>query len=134
MESPRFPVETPHKPEFRLSGGFNTNGGSSPTAAQIFGNWIQSVTRSGVGAYSVLLKPEFRGMRNIGKQASLQLAAVGDSKVVLGPYDAAAGTLVVSTVTGAAAADIAANADNIVWLDLTMIYSDIPNGSPAHDT
>lgn len=132
MEFPRFQALTSHKPEVRLSGGFATNGGSNP--ATLYGNWIQSVTRSGAGAYSVLLKPEFRGMRNVGKQASLQLAAVGDSKVVLGPYDSTAGTLVVTTVTGAAAADIAANADNIVWLDLTMIYSDVPNGSPNHDT
>lgn len=133
MEFPRFQALTSHKPEVRLSGGFAPNGGSNP--ATLFGNWISSVTRDGgAGIFLVTLRPEFRGMRNIGKQATLQLSAAADSKVVLGPYDATAGTLRVWTVTGAAPADIAANADNIVWLDLTMIYSDVPNGSPSHDT
>lgn len=128
MNFQRNTVETPHKSEVRLSGGFATNGASNP--ATIYGNWIQSVIRDGgAGIYLVTLKPDFRGMRNKGKQASLQLAAVGDSKVVIGPYNATAGTLRVWTVTGAAAADIAANADNIVWLDLTMSYTTLGDGS-----
>jgi hypothetical protein len=128
MNFQRNTVESPHKSEVRLSGGFATNGASSP--ATVYGNWIQSVTRDGgAGIFLVTLKPDFRGMRNKGKQVSLQLAAVADSKAVIGPYDAVLGTLRVWTVTGAAPADIAADANNIVWLDLTMSYTTIGDGS-----
>lgn len=132
MNFQRNTVETPHKSEVRLSGGFAPNGTSNPTT--VYGNWIQSVVRDGgAGIFLVTLKPDFRNMRNKGKQATLQLSAVADSKVVLGPYSASAGTLRVWIVTGAAAADIAANADNIVWLDLTMSYTSLPDGS-SYDT
>lgn len=128
MNFQRNTVESPHKSEIRLAGGFAPNGASNPVT--VYGNWIQSVVRDGgAGIFLVTLKPDFRNMRNKGKSASLQLSAVADSKVVLGPYSASAGTLRVWTVTGAAAADIAANADNIVWLDLVMSYTSLPDGS-----
>jgi hypothetical protein len=132
MHFNRNTIEGPHKGEVRLSGGFRTNAGSSPTV--IYGNWISSVSRTGAGTYTVQMKNEFKGLHCIGKQATLQLAAPGDSKVVLGAYDASAGTQVVATITTAAAADIAANADNIVWLELVVSYGRIADGSPNRDS
>lgn len=132
MNFQRNTVESPHKGEVRLVGGFRTNGGSSPTA--IYGNWISSVARTGAGAYTVTLKNDFKGLHCTGKSATLQLAAAGDSKVVLGPYDATAGTQVVTTITTAAAADIAADANNIVWLELVVSYGRIADGSPNRDS
>lgn len=126
-EFQRNTVESPHKSEVRLAGGFATNGGSSPTT--IYGNWIQSVARTGAGAYTITIKPAFRYLKVHGKSASLQLAAAGDSKVVLGPYVHSAGTQVVTTITTASAADIAANADNIVWIELVCSYTTLADGS-----
>jgi hypothetical protein len=133
MDFMRQALETGHKNEVRLAGGFRTNGGSNPTV--LFGdNWIQSVVRDGAGAYTVTLKKAYRGMDLIGKNTSLQLAAAGDSKTQFGAYDKAAGTQVIRTITGAAAADIASDANNIVWLELICRYGNVPDGSTTYDT
>ena len=132
MDFERQTVETSQKSEVRLSGGFRTNGGASPTV--LYGNCIQSVARTGAGTYTVTLKRGFRFLDIVSKQCSLQLAAAADSKVQWGPYDKAAGTQVVVTITGAAAADIAANADNIVWLEWIARCGIVPDGSPTYDT
>jgi hypothetical protein len=132
MDFLRQTIEGVHKGELRLSGGFRPNGGSNPSV--LYGNWIESVTRNGAGDLTVRLKKPFRNMDCLSKQVSLQLSTAADSKVQLGPYDKAAGTQRVFTITGTAAADIAANADNIVWLELTMRYGNVPDGSPNYDT
>lgn len=132
MNFQRNTVESPHKSEIRLSGGFRPNGAGSITA--FYGNWIQSVTRNGAGDYTVTMKNDFKGLYCHGKRATLQLSAVADSKVVLGPYSATAGTQQLWVVTGAAAADIAANADNIVWLELVVSYTRLNDGTPNRDS
>ena len=126
-------LETTNKGAVVLFGGFKTNGGSSPTAAQIFGNFIQSVTRTGAGAYDVLLKPEFRNLDVISKQISLQLATPGDSKAQFSTYVKTTGVQKVATITTAAAADIAADADNIVWIQMTIRYAVTSDGTVLYD-
>lgn len=132
MSFERQTVETSGKSEVRLSGGFRTNGASSPTV--LYGNWILSVARTAAGTYTLTVKRDFRFLDLVSKQCSLQLAAAGDSKVQFGPYDKTAGTQVVITITGVAAADIAADANNIVWVELIARYGTVPDGSPTYDT
>ncbi len=127
-------IESCHKPEVRLAGGFRTNAGASPTTAMLYGNFIESVARTGAGTYTVTLKPEWRNRRAVSMRADIQLAAGGDSKAQLGAYVASAGTLVVRTITTAAAADIAADPDNKVWFELVLLNNDAPVGSPAYET
>ena len=128
----RHAIESSHKPEVRLAGGFRPNGAGAISA--LYGNWISSVVRNGAGDFTVTLKTEWANKRVVCKAVCLQLSAVADSKIVMGPYVAASRTQQLWVVTGAAAADIAANADNIVWLELVVINSNIDNGSPNHDT
>ena len=116
----RTTVEAPNKGVVTLHGGFATNGASNP--ATLFGNFIQSVTRTGAGAYLVQLKSEFIGLKLLARFADLTLAAAGDSRAQLGAYSASAGTLVVTTLTAGAAADIAAATDNYVFLTLEAAY------------
>ena len=129
----RATLETTNKGAVTLFGGFKTNAGASPTAAMICGNFIASVTRTGAGAYDVLLKPEFRNLDVISKQISLQLAAAGDSKVQFGTYVKTTGVQKVVTVTATAAADIAADADNIVWIQMTIRYAVTSDGTVLYD-
>ena len=132
MNFGRYTVESPHKSEVRLAGGFRPEGASAVTA--IYGNWISSVTRNGAGDFTITMKNDFKGLYCTGKSALLQLSAVADSKIVMGPYSASAGTQQLFVVTGAAAADIAANADNIIWVELVISYTRLPDGSPNRDS
>jgi len=127
-------LETPLKSAVELVGGFATNGNADPTAAQIFGNFIKSVARTGAGAYLVTLKPEFRYMDLVGKSAHLSLAAAGNSFAQCGPYDKTVASLVVTTLTGGAAADVAANADNFVTLRLTARFGQNQDGCVLYDS
>lgn len=130
----RYTVETPAKDLVLLVGGFATNGASAPSAAQLFGNWISSVTHDSTGVYTVTMKPDFRALQLVAKGATLSLATVADSAVQLGPYNATLGTLVVRTLTAGAVADIAANADNFVSLQLSARYGRNQDGSVLYDS
>src|SRR5262245_4022172 len=127
-------LETTNKGAVHVHCGFQPNAGSSPTAAMIYGNAIASVARTGAGTYTVTLKPEYKNLDLIAKHISLQLAAAGDSKAIAGPYVKAAATQQVFTITGAAAADIANNADNIVWLSLVFRTAIVNDGTLLYDS
>jgi hypothetical protein len=126
-------LETSLKSVVDLICGFATNGGSSPTAAQIFGNCIKSVVRNSAGNYTITLKPEFRYADLVGKSAHLSLLTVANSFAQCGPYDKTVGTLIVTTLTGGAAADIAADANNFVTVRLTARWGGNQDGSVLYD-
>lgn len=127
MDFSRTVVESPNRQQVLLCCGFFTNGASNP--ASFIGNLIQSVTRTGAGALTVTLKAQYKGIDLFGRFAQLNMAAPSDSKVVLKAYDKTAGTLTLETFTGAAAADIAAAADNFVSLLLVARYGSVPEGA-----
>lgn len=132
MSFERQSVETSGKSEVRLSGGFRPNGVNPPTA--YYGNWIESVVRTGIGAFTLTLKREFRHLDLVGKQCCLQLNTAGDGKVLFGPYVKTAGTQVIWTIVGAAVGDLAVNVDIVVWIELIARYGIVPDGSPTYDT
>ena len=92
-----------------LAGSFTTNN----TGA----GW--SVARSGTGELTVTLEDSYPGL--ISAQVSLALNAAADSKCQFGAIDVTtAKTVVIRTITGTAAADIAANANNRVHFCLIL--------------
>jgi hypothetical protein len=126
-------LETVHKGEVRLAGGFRPNGSSTPTA--FYGNWISSVALTSTGLFTVTLKNPYKGLRVVGKNYSLQLSAAADTVLQWGTYDASAGTIQVRSLTAGSVANIAANADNIIWLELVVKYSiGVPDGGPNYDS
>lgn len=125
-------LEGPHKGELLLRGGFAPNAALAPVA--LYGNWIESVAHDSTGVWTVTIKEAFRDMDNFGKQATVQLASGAAAAIQFGAYDKAAGTLVVRNYTGGSLADIAADANNIIWLDLAMRYGNVPDGSPTYDS
>lgn len=130
----RTTVESPNKGQIALRGGFATNGASDPTT--IFGNFILSVAHTGTGAYLVTFKTEFKGLKLLSRRSELTLAAAGNSTSQLGAYVASAGTLVVRTLTAGVVADVAAAADNYVFVDLDAAYlADlVADGTTTYDS
>jgi len=101
-----------------LAGSFTTNSSSNPVATNNTGaGW--SVARSGTGELTVTLEDSYPGL--ISAQVSLALNAAADSKCQFGAIDVTtAKTVVIRTITGTAAADIAANANNRVHFCLIL--------------
>ena len=101
-----------------LAGSFTTNSSSNPVATNNTGaGW--SVARSGTGELTVTLEDSYPGL--ISAQVSLALNAAGDSKCQFGAIDVTtAKTVVIRTITGTSAADIAANANNRVHFCLIL--------------
>ncbi len=111
-------------PELKIvAGSFTTNSSSSPDSANNTGKgW--SVARTGTGELTVTLEDTYGGL--ISAQCSLALNAAADSKVQFGAIDVtSAKTVVIRTITGTSAADIAANANNRVHFALFLRNTDI---------
>ena len=111
-------------PETKIVGGsFTTNAGSDPDSANNTGKgW--SVEHTATGTYTVTLEDTYSAL--ISGQCSLALNAAGDSKVQFGAIDVVtAKTVVIRTITGTAAANIAANANNRVHFTLFLRNTDI---------
>ena len=106
-----------------VGGSFTTIGSSSPDSANNTGKgW--SVARTGTGELTVTLEDTYSAL--ISGQCSLALNAAGDSKVQFGAVDVVtAKTIVIRTITGTSAADIAANANNRVHFTLFLRNTDI---------
>mgnify|MGYP006402655225 FL=1 len=111
-------------PELKIvTGSFTTNGSSSPDSDNNTGKgW--SVARSGTGEFTVTLEDTYPAL--LSGNCSLGLNAAGDSKVQFGAIDVVtAKTIVIRTITGTAAADIAANDNNRVHFTLCLRNTDI---------
>jgi len=127
-------AETTHKGEIRLSGSFIPNTAGTPAAAGIRGNWIASVAHTNTGIWTITIKAGYRGLRGlISAHCSLQLASAALSFVQLGAIDLAAGTVVVCNFTEGAGtlalADIAANANNRICVELVCKWLPVKDGS-----
>jgi hypothetical protein len=96
------------------------NGVSTPTLAENGDNVVASVSRSGVGTYTITLTDPFLALAAIHCQ--VQLSAAADTQVQITGTTTVATTkqIGITILTAGAAADIAANAANILHFTCVM--------------
>jgi hypothetical protein len=104
--------------------GIAPNGTDPPTIVEDYGNYVASVTRSGVGVYAIVLNDTWLALASI--QTQLQLSAAADSMVQItgAPTVATTKTITTTILTAGAAADIAANAANVIFFTLVLRETD----------
>lgn len=107
-----------------ISFGIRPNGTSTPTIVEDVGDAVESVSRSGVGVYLITLKDTWLALANA--QITLQLNTAANSMVQVTGATTVATTRTITTtiLTAGAAADISANANNIIWFTLVMRETD----------
>lgn len=107
-----------------------TNGSTTPVASGIRG-YGATITRTGVGIMSVVFPAGMPGANLLSAQAHLRLAAVGNTIAQVGTWTAATRTLLVNCInstTGVAAEWPAANANNVLHIDVVFGDSSaVPN-------
>ena len=95
------------------------NGTSTPTIGENPDGVLSSVSYDGVGVYTMTLNSTFLALRSFS--CSVQLAAAADTQVQLTSEDVSgAGTLTTTILTAGVAANIAANAGNILHFTLVL--------------
>ncbi len=95
------------------------NGTSTPTIGDNPDKVLASVSRSDVGVYLMTLNDSFLELRS--HSLGLQLATAADSMVQLTEHDVVtAKTLTTTILTAGVAADIAADAGNIIHVTLFL--------------
>ena len=119
-----------NKGEAIISGAFSTNGASNPVAFRgpsglgtSLPAGITSITHSGTGEYTITFDDQFYAITSM--QCSLMLGTAADSKVQFTAIpanlnSASALTVKLTTITTAAAADIAAASGNEVWFTFRL--------------
>lgn len=108
-----------------MQGSFRPNGTSAVSSSTVKGNGF-SVARTGVGEFTVTLEDKY--VELISGSLSLQLAAADDQILHWGAIDvASAKTLVINVwdISDAAAADIAADASNVIHFCLMLKNSSV---------
>lgn len=100
--------------------GIAPNGTGTPTIVEDGLNFVASVTRSGVGVYAIVLSDTYLALAGI--QICLQLSAAADTQVQVtgAPTVTTTKTITTTILTAGSAADIAANAANIIWFTVWM--------------
>jgi hypothetical protein len=110
----------------RLDFTFFPAGAADPTFQRELCRGVASITRTGVGAYLITLEDTFRFL--VGKMASVQLAAGADVVAQFGAIanvgTALPPTIALRLLAGAAAVEVAANANNSVSVKLDFNDSD----------
>jgi len=103
-----------------IAGSFAPNGSSAVASASVKGKGF-TVARTGTGTFTVSFSDAFP--KCISATASLQLASGDDKLVQVGAIDVAAKTMVLRVwdISGAAVADVAADANNRV--NFNVVFS-----------
>lgn len=117
-----------HQEVVLIAGTFLPNGSSAPTYGTT-GKRGWTVAFTSTGLFTITLDTVYAGL--LAKGLSLQLAT-GDNKVVqFGTIDIAARTIQVRVwdVSGAAVANISANANNSISFELLLTSETIGNGT-----
>jgi hypothetical protein len=91
---------------------FATNAASNPVTTTI-GGPVLSVTHSGTGQYTVIFNDTFPSLYSA--YVHLSMGAAANSFAQINSWTGTTNTLVLTTLTAGAAADIAAAANNIVY-------------------
>lgn len=103
-----------------VQGSFRPNGSSAPLA--VTGKGVSGVARTGTGAFTITLDSPWN--RLLAIKLDLRLAATGDQFLHVGATNftlqAPTIALTVRDVSGAAAADVAANAGNVINFTLIL--------------
>ena len=88
-----------------------------------------SVARTGAGIYTVTFDAAWNLSQLVGVEMGLQMNAVTDLKLQMGAFTTVAtgSTVVVSALAVGVATEIAANANNTVFLQFTFTSSSIPS-------
>jgi hypothetical protein len=122
MDRATFPAQHLGANRVEVCGRFRPNGSSAVNNALNKGIGF-TVTRTGVGAFTILVAGFPFGQFD-SAQASLWLNAADDKFIVGGAVDEEAGTakLTVWDISGAAAADVASNANN--WISFSIMIRD----------
>lgn len=107
-----------------ISFGIRPNGTSTPTIVEDVGDAVSSVSRSGVGVYVITLRDTWLALCGAG--ITLQLNTAADTQVQITGATTVATTRTITTtiLTAGVAADIASNANNIIWFELVMRETD----------
>jgi hypothetical protein len=107
-----------------------TNGSTTPVATGIRGSGA-TITRTGVGIMTVIFGQGMVGAQLLSVQASLRLSAVGNTIAQAGTWTPSTRTLLINCInstTGAAAEWPAANANNVLHIDVVFADSaTLPN-------
>lgn len=105
--------------------GIAPNGTSTPTIVEDSLNAVSSVSRTGVGVYEITLVDTYVAMCGVATQ--LQLSAAANSQVQLTGAPTVTTTKKITTtiLTAGVAADIAANAANVIWFTVWMRNSSV---------
>lgn len=111
----------------RLDFTFFPQGALAPIVNPAQARGVASIVRTGVGAYLITLEDTYRVL--VGRSASVQLAAAADVTVQFGVI-ANVGTSLPPTIelrllAGAAAVEVAANANNSVSVKLDFNDTDV---------
>lgn len=95
--------------------GIAPNGTDAPTIVEDYGNYVASVSRTGTGVYAIVLQDTWLALASI--QTQLQLSAAADSVVQVtgAPTVTTTKTITTTILTAGSAADIAANAANVIF-------------------
>ncbi len=106
-------VRALHQDFVLVAGSFAPNGSSAVAASSRKGRGF-SVARTDVGEFTLTLSDKYPNL--ISAVATLQQATAGDQFLQVGEYDEDAKTIVITAIdaSGAAAADVAADANNRV--------------------
>lgn len=95
--------------------GIAPNGTGTPTITEDYGDAVASVSRTGTGVYAIVLKDTWLSVANI--QTQVQLSAAADTVVQItgAATVTTTKTITMTILTAGSAADVAANAANVIW-------------------
>jgi hypothetical protein len=127
-------IQSVHLAEKRLAGSFLVNGASAPVAAEIYGNWIESIAHTATGVWTITIKSRYRSSFGLlAAFVSLMEASGVGSVVELESVDLSAGTVVVNafedgTDSGHVASDLV-DGDDRISVELVIQSTSIHDGS-----
>src|SRR5687768_3277138 len=110
--------------QVKLAGSFAPNGSSAVSADSREGRGF-TVARTSAGLFTITLADKYAVF--VSGRVSLQLATAADQFVQLGTVDMSAKTVQIRVwdVSGAAVADVAADANNRIHFEFTLLTSSV---------
>lgn len=123
--SNKFPVRALNNDMVPVMGSFAPNGSSAVSASSRLGKgW--SVARTSAGLFTITFSDTWNDL--VSFTASLQLASADDKYLIPGAYTAASKTITITVwdISGAAATDVSANANNRIHFTAWFRNSAVP--------
>jgi predicted flavoprotein YhiN len=116
---PFFQMNSRNKAPVKIEGSFAPNGSSAVASASIKGNGF-SVARTSAGLFTITFDDKFTDLMSFTH--GLQLATADDKYTIAGVFTAASKTITITVwdISGAAATDVSANANNRIHFSATF--------------